>query len=259
MEALKLSPNHLYGHASYITSLVQTNPDSAVHYCLNLRRKDPLDPGSSWDILDMTEALIKLQRLKEAEEWLDTLRREGFDNIRFRLMQGRMRLLQGRLDEAETEFQKALDMDIMHGEFQILTFALLGELKDRRHKPQEAEGFFKKAIYFPYRWDQNYLKNEAHFLYGRFLAHQNRPAEAELQFEYALKISPKTWHYPLGMALLAAKNGRNNAALDSLEKALDRYYFDEVAIGEEPLFAKLHKTKRFKALLAKHFPKTTKQ
>ncbi|MDO8368036.1 MAG: caspase family protein [Saprospiraceae bacterium] len=255
-EALKRSPNNWYGRGIYIAALVQTNPDSAVHYCLNLWRKDSLDIGSAWAMVEMTEALIKLERFQEAEQWIDRLREGGdivFQNA-LHGTHGRLRLQQGRLTEAEAEFKKTLVTNIRESYFSKI-LALLGEVKARQHKFYEAEALFKKAVDFPFVWDQNYNKIEVHFLYGRFLTHQNRPAEAQIQFDNALKISPKTWHYPMGMALLAAKKGRKSEALDWLEKSLSSYYFDEKAISEEPLFSKIRKTKRFKALMLNYFPK----
>ena len=58
----------------------------------------------------------------------------------------------------------------------------------------------------------------------------------------------------MGMALLAAGSGQKTAALDWLEKAFTRFYIDEMAILEEPLFKKIRKTKRFKAMMAKNHP-----
>jgi hypothetical protein len=258
-EALKCNPSYPWARLAYADCLAMTQPDSAVSYCTNWLREDPLDPGAK---LTMIRALIALNRLEEAETWIEESQREGIGHINFQMgyqsAKGRIRLLQGRLAETEVALQKSLDLDNTQQADQIEIFALLGEVKTRQHKPGEAEAFFKKAVDFPYKWDENRFKPEAHFLYGRFLLHQNRTAEAQVQFETALKISPKTWHYPLGMALLAAKNGQKTAALDWLEKALDSFYFDETAIEEELLFEKLRNTKRFKTLLAKHFPETTK-
>ena len=56
------------------------------------------------------------------------------------------------------------------------------------------------------------------------------------------------------MALLAAARGDKTAALDFLEKALDNWYPRLEPILEEPLFKNLRKTKRLKAMKAKHFP-----
>ena len=177
----------------------------------------------------------------------------------FQAQIGHILLLQGRLVEAESELKKSFDMaeGTIHRQF-IISYSLLGVVKDRQEKPSEAEDFFKKAVDYPFCWDQNVYKNDAYFLYGRFLLHQNRLAEAQIQFENAQKISPKTWHYPLGMALLAAKNGQETAALDWLEKALNSFYFDKWAIDEEPLFKKIRKNQRFKAMMKKYFPNPAK-
>ena len=60
-----------------------------------------------------------------------------------------------------------------------------------------------------------------------------------------------------GFALLAAKKGKGQEALDWLEKSLDNFYPDSESILEEPLFKKIRNTKRFKTMMVKHFPETT--
>ena len=44
------------------------------------------------------------------------------------------------------------------------------------------------------------------------------------------------------------------AALDWLEKSLDNFYPEPESILAEPLFSKIKKTKRFKAMMLKNFP-----
>ncbi len=244
LEVLKLDPNDSYG---YWLALSFTNPDSVLLFDKELPR------------FIKVLAFIKLGRLKEAEALLQKLLGESIgyveDGMQLHTELGRVMLLQGRLDEAEAELEKAREIaeGVRHW-VEIRSLALLGEVKSGQQRPREAEDFYKKAVTYPFCFDQNQALNDAHFLYGRFLAHQNRAAEAQIQFENARKISPKTWHYPLGMALLAAQKGQKTAALDWLEKALGSFYLDKWAIEEEPLFSKIRKTKRFKAMMLKNFP-----
>ncbi len=90
--------------------------------------------------------------------------------------------------------------------------------------------------------------------YAQFLLRQNRPAEATEQIQKLLEEEPNSWRGYLCMAVFHAQKGEQNAALDWLEKAFDRWLPTPELATEEPLFSKIRKTKRFKALMLKHFP-----
>lgn len=98
------------------------------------------------------------------------------------------------------------------------------------------------------------VKEEALFRYGYFLLHQNRLQEAANAFQNALDQRRKGFWGEYGFALLAARKGRQTEALDWLERALDNWYADIISINQEPLFKKIRKTKRFEAMMKKHFP-----
>lgn len=255
--ALALQPN-LFTEG-FAFSFAHTHPEKAIAFFEKHLREDTLSAqDKGLFITGLTIALMQLRRFDEAEKWIALMRNENYGIVFLQAIlqceKGRIRLLQNRLAEAEEELPKACHIEPTCTSVSILPFALLGELKYREGKIAEAEAFYRKSISFPFQWNDNAFKNEAFFLYGRFLIRQNRPAEAQAQFGNALKISPRTWHYPMGMALLSAQKGRRKEALNWLEKALNRYYFDKWAIEEEPLFAKIRKAKRFKALMQTHFP-----
>jgi len=65
-------------------------------------------------------------------------------------------------------------------------------------------------------------------------------------------------HNAILYALLTAAQNRQDAALDYLEKALDYWCPEAQPILAEPLFKKIRKTKRFRVMMAKHFPDQTK-
>ncbi|MCK6692841.1 MAG: caspase family protein [Thermoanaerobaculia bacterium] len=122
-----------------------------------------------------------------------------------------------------------------------------------------ADSLFRKAI--EYTKDLSWLDIRIHnilesarFHYGQFLLAQNRDAVALNQFKTGLEEEPLGYYPAYGMALFAAKQGKKNEALDWLEKALDNWYPIPGPILEEPLFKKLRKSKRFKAMMEKHFP-----
>jgi pentatricopeptide repeat protein len=257
--ALELEPNHVNAFQPLGRSLANINPKKGVEFCEKHLREDSLSAFAKGILINaLVVALIQLRRFDAAEKWIDLMEKEGygfmflhFSNLNEK---GRMRLMQYRLADAEIELQKALNVDNTTNPLNIQAFALLGKVKYRQGKLVEAESFFKKSIEYIEPGGENAFKHDAFFLYGRFLLYQNRPDEAQIQFDKALKISPKTWHHPLGMTLLAAKNGHETEALDWLEKALDRYYFDETTIMEEPLFDGIRKSKRYKEMMLKYFP-----
>lgn len=95
---------------------------------------------------------------------------------------------------------------------------------------------------------------KAHLLYGRFLLSENRIAEAEAQFEKCREYRPNGWRQAYGQALLAAKNAKQQEALDWLEQAFERYLPRLEMVLEEPLLKKIRRTSQYKTLVARYFP-----
>lgn len=95
---------------------------------------------------------------------------------------------------------------------------------------------------------------EARYHYARFLLTQHRPAEAEAQLKAAEETDPRNPLNYYGMTALHAAQKQDREALDWLAKALEFYYPDYDEIMAEPLFQKIRKTKRFKALMKQYFP-----
>ncbi len=168
----------------------------------------------------------------------------------------------GRAMEAEQRLRDVFALDNPDNSHFALAEAWLGQIAAEAGKTAEADAYFQKAMTARgySALDQAEPMEEACALYGHFLLRQNRLPEAEQRFRQALEWryqnSSKGWY---GLACLYAKKGEKTRALDCLEKALDCWYPVPEPILAEPLFKKIRKTKRFKALLAKHFPETTKQ
>ncbi len=163
----------------------------------------------------------------------------------------------GRTAAAEQRLRGVFALDNADNAFFALAEAWLGQLAADAGKIAEADAYFQKAM-TPRGYsalDQAEPMEEACALYGDFLLRHNRLPEAEQRFRQALEWrhqnSAKGWY---GMACVSAKKKDLNQALDCLEKALDNYFPIPEPILEEPLFKKLRKTNRFRALMAKHFP-----
>ena len=207
----------------------------------------------------LTAALVQLECYDSAEVYFRL-----FDSLQFgppyyktmiKMTEGRMYLQQGMLTPAEKTLEMALLIDPTDDAIWITIWALLGEIKAKQGQLKAAEALFKKAVSFrKIRFDENLFRDEALFRYGKFLLKQNRSIEAELQFLEIGKILPKSYFYGYGMALLFAKQGKCAEALEWLEKSLDNFYPDSKSIMEEPLFKKIRKTERFKAMMLKNFP-----
>jgi tetratricopeptide (TPR) repeat protein len=138
-------------------------------------------------------------------------------------------------------------------------FAYMGLIKEKQGKMEEARQWFERTEGYVYWLSILPVKIDSKFLYGEFLLRQGEPGKALEKFNFILDNCPNDYRSWYGLALYHASRKENTLALDMLEKALERYYPIPGPIYKEPLFNKIRKTKRFKALMAKHFPKTTAQ
>ena len=175
---------------------------------------------------------------------------------------GKTQALLGHPDSAAFYLRRGLAWtEIAAFEATPLACAWLGTLSSQAGRIPEAETWFRQAIDFhPELYSFNYKDqySEARYLYGIFLTDQHRFLEAEAQYRVILDKDPGNPKGCLGLARLRAAEGKTRDALDFLEKALDQYLPIPEPILKEPLFAKLRKTNRFRELLAKHFPETSK-
>ncbi|MCK6695066.1 MAG: tetratricopeptide repeat protein, partial [Thermoanaerobaculia bacterium] len=172
---------------------------------------------------------------------------------------GEVNYYRGRLDSAKILLHYALQLDTTPNEAHPLAYALLGAVATRENHPNEAEYYFQKAFsYYPDLFN-GYggadFKNNGLCLYGDFLLAQGRLTEAEAVYREVIGRDPGHYMPYYGMARLLAAQKQTDEVMDYLEMALERWYPIPGPILEEPLFKKLRKTKRFKALMARHFPK----
>ncbi|MBK9337467.1 MAG: caspase family protein [Lewinellaceae bacterium] len=172
---------------------------------------------------------------------------------------GIMNFNKGNLSEAETYFLKSLQTDTTHSNSMLSNQLYLALVAEKRGERLRADSLYQAAFRAAPRisaLDKSFVYCTIRLHYGRFLIQQKRHAEARQQFRLAEEFQPKCYEAQYGYALLAAADKRHNEALDHLEKALDYWLPEAGPMLEEPLFQKLRKTKRFQALLAKHFPET---
>ncbi len=207
----------------------------------------------------LTAALVQMGRYDEAAQYfrlLDSFQfGDPFNKTWVKMNEGRMYFQEGQWAQSEKTLEAALLLDPTNDPVWITLWALLGEIKAIQGQPGAAEELFQKALSQRKNLgDENLFRDEAFFRYGKFLLAQKRFTEAEAKFREIGHILPKSYYYGYGMALLAASRGKQTEALDWLERSLDNFWPDAGLIQREPLFQKLRKTKRFKALMAKYFP-----
>ncbi len=206
--------------------------------------------------------LMEIKEWQMAEKIVDNSNTHfGSDDpgdIAFALIhKGYFRLYQGQTSQAKTAFQNALltDQNLNVG-FPKL-YQGLAMVAIQEQNPDTAEACFQKAInYYPDLlgfWACSEYA-EAHYHYARFLLTQNRLSDAETQLLKAEETDPRNPLNYYGMAALHAAQKHDREALDWLAKALEYYYPDYDEIMAEPLFQKIRKTRRFKALMKQYFP-----
>lgn len=170
---------------------------------------------------------------------------------------GRAELELGYLDSADSLLHTALSMVKPPAVAYTIAYSSLALLAQKRGRSEAAEAWFRKgAALSPALWTFQTREDGAELfaLYGDFLAEQHRLAKAEEKCRKSMDIHPGHYFGYYSMARLKAREGKSKEALDWLEKALARYYPIPKPILDEPLFRKIRKTKRFKAMMAKHFP-----
>jgi tetratricopeptide (TPR) repeat protein len=132
----------------------------------------------------------------------------------------------------------------------------MGELKWMAGNAEAAEKWFRKGIEHScgiYAYDVPF-KEEALFRYGVFLMKQDRLDEAEKIFQECIAYAQKRGNFGYyGLALLAAKKGQHDLALQHLQDALENYFPMKQPILDEPLFQQLRNTTKFKELIDKYF------
>jgi protein O-mannosyl-transferase len=163
----------------------------------------------------------------------------------------------GNLQEAEAYLQKSLEIDSSLSGNKIIRPVSLAMIAAQLGDRTKADSLFQVAFEVSTRisaLEKAFTYASCRLEYGRLLMRQGRIEDAKRQFRLAEEFQPKCYEAQYGYALLAAAQKRQDEALDYLEKALDYWLPEAEPVLEEPLFKKIRKTRRFKALMEKHFP-----
>ncbi|MBK8562638.1 MAG: hypothetical protein IPN76_04650 [Saprospiraceae bacterium] len=167
----------------------------------------------------------------------------------------------GNPSEAQVELQKAY-VGIIPGyyydEFHLIKMEAM--IAEKEGNYVKSDSLFQAALRIAIPKNTNLVVRTYDLLetlqkeYGCFLLRQKRGAEALAQFQNILSQEPNSWRGYYGMALFHVQKGEKNTALNWLEKSLDYWLPTPELANDEPLFSKIKNTKRFKALMHKHFP-----
>ncbi|MBK9337468.1 MAG: caspase family protein [Lewinellaceae bacterium] len=265
LKSLELEPNQGWwaGVLLGINYYKTRRTDLAIQHLtkqLELPAATIVDKSSLTDAL--IQALIQKGDWAAAERYCKVAEAQYFNNPPAvciqKSLEGKLYFLQNRFDEAEKKLREALVADPTYNGMWPLDWAILGEIAALRGDTAAAAQWFQKVVNDSYFFGYNATLDEAFFRYGKYLLAQNRSAEAEVQFREISVTLPRSYFHGYGMALGAAKRGKHTEALDWLEKSLDNFWPEAESIQAEPLFKNLRKTKRYRELLAKHFPETGK-
>lgn len=244
--------------------MLTRRPELALIHAHTLESEKGLTIGSKeWAYARLSSYLLDYRKYDEAESFIRRVQASGKYAaclVVARSAEGRIAWHRGEPERARQLFESAFSLDPSNNACFSEINAWLGKLEAEKGRVKQADSLFQKAIGTRSGsfMDDFEPQAEAHYRYGLFLLAQNRLAEAKTMFEKANEWHSqrgwKGWH---GLALLAARQGEREQALDFLEKSLDFYFPIPGPIMEEPLFKKIRKTKRFKAMMEKYFPPTS--
>ncbi len=167
----------------------------------------------------------------------------------------------GHYSEGRALMQKLVDITPHLTGPDFLQINLEAIIAEKEGQLAQADSLFRAALSFRSVWNWEHMSDRLYGLteilreeYFRFLMHQKRTPEAVAQAEKLMEEEPNSWRGHYCMAIVEAEKEHQKAALDWLEKSLDRWLPTPELTEYEPYFSKIKKTKRFKAMMLKNFP-----
>ena len=118
---------------------------------------------------------------------------------------------QGRLDEAQREYNSVLQLDPRYTK----AYVNLGQLFVSKDKLDEAKKYYEKAIELDSR------TGEAHAGYAYLLERLGEPQQARAEYETAIRVTPKSARLFYTYAAFLDKRGELDAAIAQYQRALD--------------------------------------
>lgn len=197
------------------------NLDSAQHY-INICHKNP---GYYWFYLDLF------------------------------ILEGRMALQVGNYSKADSLFRKSMSIDPSTSRY-CKGFAWQAVIAEELGNYPMADSLYKLAVnsWLGSAWDDFYLQEECHFLYGQFLTRQKRNAEAEKFFLKANELAFQNGYYGwFGLACLHTQQGDQSNAIRYLQNALDKDLPLRSTVENEELLRPIISSHKVQKMLDKAF------
>ncbi len=269
-KSLEISPHASnWAYVAFLFTMIQKRQyEKAYAFGEQLMNTDSvlifLKANTAFNLMQGSMRSRKLQAAEKHIRWIEQMNIWVGPIAAAKANRGIIQFIAGNHAEAKRLLRESLTIDPTPNMVSVFSKIWLANIAAKENQPAEAERLYREAFGWKHlsqtdARDRQPVLEEGHFHYGRFLLGQNRLPEALAQFQAAHKAMPRSYWGEYGLAVYHARLGDTVSAFDHLEQALDWYFPNSETILEEPLFSKIRKTKRFKALLAKHFPETSKQ
>ncbi len=194
----------------------------------------PVTPAVSQAVsLTEAEGVYKEKKYSDAAGLFATYTNQHPNNPWGHYMLGLSAWKAGNLDQAESAFVRAHELDAKH----VKTLLNLARVNLDQGKPKDALGRVKDAIAL------DSMSGEAYRLMGRVCAALNEPNEAIAAYRVALSREPTDVWSMNNMGLLLIQQGKNEEALGPLARAVQ--LDSTVAVFQNNLGIALEHTGRF--------------
>ncbi|MGB5025769.1 MAG: caspase family protein [Saprospiraceae bacterium] len=176
----------------------------------------------------------------------------NYYQVNAKFWQGRIYLAQAKVQLAKNAFHEMFEMDKTNNGLFVLAYAWLAECSLLENRNAEAEEYFNKAVSYRFcgdGMDATEPREEAHYLYARYLLEQNRMPEAKIQLEYAMEVRRMGYWGEYGMAAYFAILDMETQASNYLKKALDNQFPFLDLLLKDKAFEKMSKSDAFKQII----------
>ncbi len=156
---------------------------------------------------------------------------------------------------ARISLEEIFEIDKANNALYINVWSWLAKIAIEEKKMVEADSLFQKAISYTFcgdGMDSPEPREEAHYLYGRFLLNQNRMSEAKTQMERAITLRRMGYWGEYGIAVYYALQGNSELCLKYLERACIHLFPHFKLIMNEPAFSNIIRNPVFKSLIKKY-------
>lgn len=174
-------------------------------------------------VVQQANTLFMERKYEEAASLYRTALKRNPKDVESRAGLGMALAMQFKLDAADQEFDKALELDGANALAQsgkaLVTLNRLQSsdktiIDNRSNLLASAEDHALKAI------DADPSSEQGHYALGRVLVEEGKDADAYSSFQKALELNPQSWAALTSLGQLDLKEGKVEQAIDELQKAV---------------------------------------